>query len=198
MTYSEACPRRCLKLPSRTLADPDLVLPRRAALLAVYAAEAMLLAFMLKMKVAAALRSAGGGSGSRPAASSVGYVGHGYAERAADFLGNCLPSPGAAAGLYRIVRLKVAIRFSPCDLESSVKRGSLLFNRSMTAKIDLALLNKLPNDQMQAREQLASMKRRHVRMFMRKASVSQEIRQQQLRVVDAVRRRARRGRRCSG
>ena len=69
----------------------------------------MLLAFMLKMKVAAALRGAGGGSGSgsRPAASSVGYVGHGYAERAADFLGNCLPSPGSAAGLYRIARLKV-------------------------------------------------------------------------------------------
>ena len=84
----------------------------RAALLAVYAAEATLLAFTLKMKVASALRGAGGGSSSgrsRPAASSVGYVGHGYAERAADFLGNCLPSPGAGAGLYRIARLKVRV-----------------------------------------------------------------------------------------
>ena len=76
----------------------------RAALLAVFATQSLLLAFALKMKVAAALK---GATGSRPSASSVGYVGAGYAERAVDFLGACLPSTGSSAPLHRIARLKV-------------------------------------------------------------------------------------------
>ena len=47
---------------------------RRAALLAVYAAQALLLAFALKMKVSAALKGVGG---ARAAASNVGYAGAG-------------------------------------------------------------------------------------------------------------------------
>ncbi len=80
----------------------------RAAVLAVYAAEALLLAFALKMKVAAAGRAAGGGRSSRSAgglrAGAAGYIGAGYAERAADFLGACLPQAGGAS---RLSRLKV-------------------------------------------------------------------------------------------
>lgn len=72
--------------------------------MAVYAAQALLLAFALKMKVSAALRGVGG---ARAAASNVGYAGAGYAERATDFLGSCLPSAASGAPIHRIARLKV-------------------------------------------------------------------------------------------
>lgn len=47
----------------------------RAAVLAVYAAEALLLAFALKLKVAAAGREAGGG---RSVRSGLGTAGYGF------------------------------------------------------------------------------------------------------------------------
>jgi hypothetical protein len=48
-------------------------LPSRAAVLAVYAAEALLLAFALKLKVAAAGREAGGGRTVRTGLGTAGY-----------------------------------------------------------------------------------------------------------------------------
>lgn len=40
-------------------------------------------------------------------AMGAGYVGAGYRERAADFLGACLPLPGAGSSISKLSRLKV-------------------------------------------------------------------------------------------
>lgn len=68
----------------------------RAALLAVYTAEALLLAFAMKLKITAA------GSSGKVAYSDTNFnapkllrVGNAYAEQAARFLGQCLPVSGA-------------------------------------------------------------------------------------------------------
>lgn len=72
--------------------------PCRAALLAVYSAEALLLAFAVKLRVSAA-RSAAAPSlpdaGTRAAA--VFRASNAYAKQAATFLGQCLPTASLAA-----------------------------------------------------------------------------------------------------
>ena len=67
----------------------------RAALLAVYSSEALLLAFAMKLKITSAVSHQGLG---RPDpnfhAAEVLRVGNAYAEQAASFLGQCMPASG--------------------------------------------------------------------------------------------------------
>ncbi|KAK9827740.1 hypothetical protein WJX81_008185, partial [Elliptochloris bilobata] len=65
---------------------------QRAALMAVGAAQALLLAFALKLRATAAASAAGG---RRIPARPALQVGSAYAERASGFLGACLPRGGA-------------------------------------------------------------------------------------------------------
>jgi hypothetical protein len=90
---------------------------RRAALLAVYAAQALLMAFALKLKVSAALK--GGRVGGMPVA-NPGFVGGGTAARAADFLGACLPRPHALAAVHRIAHFKARCP-RPCSQPAAAR-----------------------------------------------------------------------------
>ena len=77
--------------------DAERSAGQRTALLAVGAAQALLLALALKLRAGAAGGGGGGGGGRAPARPAL-QAGSAYADRAAGFLGACLPR-GAASGL---------------------------------------------------------------------------------------------------
>ena len=96
----------------------------RAALLAVYSAEALLLAFAMKLKITAA------GSSSRAEATDPNYhaikvmrVGNAYAEQAARFLGQCMPVTGSPVKSS----LATQVRFSALSKLSNSKLYSKAF-----------------------------------------------------------------------
>lgn len=80
--------------------------PRRAAILAVYAAESLLLAFALKLRVGAALAGQRGAKAAVPAACAALGLDDGTFHRAASFLGQCMPTyvqqPGASRPTLKV------------------------------------------------------------------------------------------------
>lgn len=99
--------------PARSLPDsPTRLLPpgplpwRRSAVLAVYAAEALLLAFSLKLRVSAALAGHRGPRAAAPAAAAALGLDDGSFHRAASFLGQCMPQyvtqPGAGRPTLKV------------------------------------------------------------------------------------------------
>ena len=80
--------------------------PCRAAILAVYAAESLLLAFALKLRVGAALAGHRGGKGSVPAGCAAMGLDDATFHRAASFLGQCMPTyvqqPGAGRPALKV------------------------------------------------------------------------------------------------
>lgn len=78
-------------------------------MLAVYSAEALLLAFAMKLKVSAAVSNRGAGQlNSNYQTAEVLKIGNAYAEQAASFLGQCMPASG--------VPLKKGLRVSPIQI----------------------------------------------------------------------------------
>lgn len=71
------------------------------AVLAVYAAESLLLAFSLKLRVSAALAGHRGPRPAAPAAAAALGLDDASFHRAASFLGQCMPTYGAAPGMGR-------------------------------------------------------------------------------------------------
>ena len=91
---------------------PPNSLRRRSAVLAVYAAEALLLAFSLKLRVAAALAGQRGPRAATPAAAAALGLDDGSFHRAASFLGQCMPQyvtqPGASRPALKVRRSAAA------------------------------------------------------------------------------------------
>ncbi|KAK9824524.1 hypothetical protein WJX72_011089 [[Myrmecia] bisecta] len=88
--------------------DAERYQSNRAALMAIYAAEALLLAFALKMKVAAALAGHRGPSSQSERHGPGMRSGGRTAQRAAGFLGACLPTPHSLVPVHRMPGLKGA------------------------------------------------------------------------------------------
>jgi hypothetical protein len=93
----------------------------RAAVLAVYAAESLLLAFALKLRVAAALAGQRGPRPAVPAAAAALGLDDAAFQRAASFLGQCMPAVAQSPGSGRS-----ALKVCPCliNQEASGASGS--------------------------------------------------------------------------
>ncbi len=95
-------------LTQLTHAHLHLPHPCRAAILAVYVAESLLLAFALKLRVGAALAGQRGAKAAVPAACAALGLDDGTFHRAASFLGQCMPTyvqqPGASRPALKVRR----------------------------------------------------------------------------------------------
>lgn len=90
-------------------------------MLAVYAAESLLLAFSLKLRVSAALAGHRGPRPAAPAAAAALGLDDASFHRAASFLGQCMPTYGAAPGMGRPA-LKVSRRAASRGPQPAARR----------------------------------------------------------------------------
>lgn len=114
----------------------------RTALVAVYAAQALLLAFTLKLRMSAALSSREDRLPAGDRAPKPYRVSGAAAERAAGFLGACLPSGIPLVPVDRVAALKVPPPLSspgPCPFPSS-PLSPFLFHASPRASLHLPLV----------------------------------------------------------
>lgn len=126
----------CLMIKPPRLLNPDLhsdLMACRAALYALYAAEALLLAFATKLRVSTgdALADI---SLPQPGsyAAAVYSIGNAYADQAASFLGSCLPSAHSGSFEQQRVRLHVPVRMLCLQPLSAQQHSFMCLARSLT------------------------------------------------------------------